>query len=122
MSELILYTVQNSEGHWFRRYGGYGKTWVEDFSKARIYNRIGPARGIISFFANHYKDFPTPKLVELTIGKITVIDETERVVIQKQKKEIARERRSINAREQQLLRVQEDLYAAQERLKKLKGY
>lgn len=122
MNKLILYAVRNSEGKWFRRkgYGGYGKTWVDDFNKARIYNRIGPARGVISFFANNYKEFPVAELVALEIENVIVLDETNRVRKQQEKKKQAEATRVIRERAAALTRAQNDLVRAQERLSQLK--
>ena len=89
LEEICLYAIKNQEGQWFRRkgYGGTGDTWVDDFGRARIYTRIGPARGVISFFANHYSTYPAPSLVKLVIGEQIVVDEKERIAKQKKKKE-----------------------------------
>jgi len=88
MKEIKVYAVQNKEGEWFRRkgYGGGGNSWVPDFSNARIFGKPGGARAVITYWGKTYEDFPTPKLVELTITKIKTINETERVkeVIQKE--------------------------------------
>jgi hypothetical protein len=79
--QLELYAVRSQDGKWFRRkgYGGYGETWAEDFEKARIYNRIGPARGVVTWFAKRYPEYGVPNLVRLVITKAVLVDETERV-------------------------------------------
>jgi len=79
--EIKLYAVRNAEGQWFRRkgYGGYGKTWVDNFSAARIWNKIGHARAQVTYFAKHYPQYGIPELVELTVTGFEVLDETERV-------------------------------------------
>src|SRR4051812_10241290 len=76
-----IYAVRNLAGQWFRRKGfaGYGGTWVDDFARARIYTKIGGARGVITFFANAHPEYPAPDLVELVIGEMKVLDETTRV-------------------------------------------
>lgn len=119
---VILYAIQNEKNQWFRRkgYGGYGDTWVNDFSLARIYQKIGPARGVISFFANNYSDFPVPKLVELQVTHIREIDETERVKKQKQKKELAEANREERNRKERLKNAEKELREAQERVARLK--
>lgn len=77
---LRFYAIQNSEGKWFRRkgYGGYGDTWTDSPTAARIYNKIGPAKGVITFFATRWKDYPVPKLVVITPGKVEVVDKEEK--------------------------------------------
>jgi len=81
MDEIKLYAVRNAEGQWFRSkgYGGYGKTWVDEFRKARVYNAIGPARQQVTFFAKNYPEFGVPDLVELTVTSVTALDESDRV-------------------------------------------
>lgn len=107
---LFLYAVRNEKGQWFRRkgYGGSGDTWVDDFAKARIYSRIGPARGVISFFANNYTDYPAPQLIQLEINKLTVLDEKSRI----QKAQFNKKKRSlehdIRCKEYQIQRLTDD--------------
>jgi len=76
--EIKLYAVRNSEGKW-KGYGGYGETWTDRFSAARIYNKIEHARAQVTYFAKNYPQYGIPELVELTITRIEVLDETERV-------------------------------------------
>jgi hypothetical protein len=110
----VLYAVQNTDGQWFRRkgYGGYGKTWVSDFSNARIYTKIGPARGVITFFATHYKDHDAPKLVQLCVGEIKEIDETDRIKKSIRNKEISEAKREVRRRNQEMELAQKQLQTA----------
>jgi hypothetical protein len=90
---LKLYVVQNKIGNYFRAkgYGGYGETWVSDIQKARIYNRIGPARATITWFANTYPNYGIPNLCEIVVQSINILtDEVPRVkkaMIKKKKEE-----------------------------------
>lgn len=120
---LVLYAVRNGEGKWFRRkgYGGYGDTWTDDFKKARVYNRIGPARGTVSFFANHYPTYPTPDLVALKIGSVEVIDEQKRVNEQKQKKELAKKKQQERQRGRELELAKQRYDSAKSDLDKLQS-
>lgn len=85
---LTLYAVQNEKGQYFRAkgYSGSGNTWVDDINKAKIYPKIGGARGTITWFANNYPKYPTLKLLKLTVSNVEVLDETERVNKAKDKK------------------------------------
>jgi hypothetical protein len=81
--ELCLYAVQNSDGQFFRAKGrdGTGATWVDGLDKAKVYGRISPARGRVTYFANAYPEYPAPKLVKLVklvIGQVVVVDEAKR--------------------------------------------
>lgn len=87
-NNMILYAVQNHEGKFLRSKGycGSGKSWVDTLETAKIYGKIGPARGRVTWFANHCKDYPIPKLVALHISKVEELDETERIEKKKQDK------------------------------------
>lgn len=79
--EIKLYAIRNSEGKWFRRkgYGGWGESWTDKFSAARIFNKIGYARTQVTFFARRWPEYGVPELVELKVTESSVIDETDRV-------------------------------------------
>ncbi len=65
--ELELYAVRNREGHWFRAkgYGGYGETWVPELKSAKLYARIGQARGRVTYFAGNFPEHGVPEVVRL---------------------------------------------------------
>lgn len=78
---LILYAVRNQEEKWFRAVGrgGQGDSWVPELQKARLYSKIGQARGRVTYFVNNWPKFGVPDIVELTLGGMRVLDETVRV-------------------------------------------
>jgi hypothetical protein len=122
--ELAFYVVQNNEGKFFRRkgYGGSGETWVDDFSKARVWSKISGARVTVGFFANHYPKYPPPKIIKLTVSATEVIDETDRINAAKEKKRKREEKRAVLEAERQLKVAKEELDRAKERYEKqLKG-
>lgn len=90
---LQLYVIRNSDGQFYRAkgYGGYGQTWVDDVSKAKVYTKLGTARAQVSFFANSYPQYPAPDLLRLNIAGFEVMDETKRVqkVVAKKKRDLA---------------------------------
>ena len=120
---LTLYVVRNDKGQFFRAkgYGGGGQTWVDDINKAKIYGKIGGARGTITWFANTYPKFPTLELLKLTITGVEVIDETERVNKAKEKKIIAEANSAKRNAERELEAAKRDFDNARNRLSKLKG-
>jgi hypothetical protein len=93
---LTVYAIKNSNGEFFRAkgYGRNGSTWVDNINNAKIYTRIGSARAIVTWFANHYPDFRTPDLLKLTVNKVEVMDETSRVAKVKDKKALEDKRRA----------------------------
>jgi hypothetical protein len=101
-NELVLYVVRNAKGQYFRAKGfsRSGNTWVDDINKAKIYGKIGGARGTVTYFAQNPK-FPVPEIVKLTVTGMEVIDESARVkkVLDKKAKE-EQEREARNAKYQ----------------------
>ncbi len=120
---ISMYAVINSEGQWFRRkgYGGVGDSWTSDFTLARIYSKIGPARAVVSFFANHYPSYPTPKLAELCISGVKIVCEEDRVEKQKKKKELQKQKRISASAKHELEEAQKQLKEAEAKIKQLKG-
>lgn len=118
---IELYVVQNADGQWFRRkgYGGYGPTWVDDFKRARIYNRIGGARAVITYFANQYPSYPIPQLIKLEVTKLTPIDETVRIKKAQEKREIAVLAREMFEQQHKLEQARKTYEKAKEDLEKL---
>jgi len=124
LPKIKFYAVRNKEGKWFRRkgYGGYGDTWTNNFGQARIYSRIGPARGVISFFANNYPTYGIPSLLELQVTGMTLLDETDRIKKQQERKQRHEATREQAARIQELKMAEDNLKQAQQRLKNLKTH
>lgn len=88
---LEFYLVRNKEGKYFRAKGfnGSGESWVTDIKKARIYQKIGPARASVTFFANSYPQYGIPDIIKIIPGSITIVDDGDRVnkAVAKKKKE-----------------------------------
>ena len=119
-NELILYVVRNSKGQFFRAKGFSGRSdsWTDDINKAKIYGKIGGARGTVTYFAQNPK-FPVPEIVKLSVTGMEVIDETARVkkVLDKKAKE-EQEREARNAK-RQLEDAKARLASAEAELKRL---
>jgi hypothetical protein len=124
VDELFFYVVRNSDGEFFRAkgYGGYGQTWVKEITKARVYTKIGPARASVSYFANHYPEYPSPTILKMGVGAVEVINEAERVEKQKIKKQEAEERRKARQAKRNLEYAQKQFQESKERLERLKRH
>lgn len=121
--EVCFYAVRSKDGLYFRAkgYNGTGESWVKDITKARIYARIGPAQAMVSFFTNHYSDYEAPDLVKLSIHKIEIIDQNERIKkIRETKKERDR-KAAIKEREYRIRLAEQELAEAKINLEKLKN-
>jgi hypothetical protein len=78
---LELFLVRNKEGKWFRAKGldGTGKSWVDNIKNARMYVNIGPAKGIVTWFANRYPQFGVPDIVKLQVRHGEILKQEDRV-------------------------------------------
>lgn len=96
IEHLDFYLVRNQEGKWFRRkgYGGSGDTWVDDIHKARVYARLGPARGIVSFFVNKYSKYGVPDIIHFKAQPFAILNEAERIKKAKDHKDAANAKRN----------------------------
>ena len=89
-TEMYLYAVRNKEGEWLRSkgYSGYGTSWVDDISKARLYFRSGYAKARISFWSKNYPDFGTPELIRLKVTELQALNIEKELAVKDKKKEI----------------------------------
>jgi hypothetical protein len=125
VKSITLFVVVNSDGQFFRRKGyggsgGSGKTWVDDAATARIYVKIGPARSIVTFFTNAYPKFPPPTILKLSVGKVEVLDESDRIQKAKERIQKSQAAKELRAKNWELEQAQKQLAEAQERVNKLK--
>jgi len=119
---IKVYAVRNKKGQWFRAkgQGGYGKSWVDDINKAKIYPKSGGARRTVTWFYNNYPEFGACYFVELNITSFTLIDETDILLKKKAKKEREKKESEVRQKEYEIERAQRKLKEAQEELKRLK--
>lgn len=91
---ISIYAIRNKEGKWFRRkgYGGYGDSWVTDFTGARIFLKSGSARSVVTFWANQYPHYGVPDIVQMRCTSAVILDETARV----EKAKFARQTKEAN--------------------------
>ena len=95
MEELTFYIVKSKDGKYFRSkgYSGYGQSWVTDVKSAKVYQKIGPARSQVTFWASEYPKYGVPDIIELTVTGSRVLDEGERVhkaIVKKKRSEASR--------------------------------
>jgi len=79
--DLQFYVVRSRDGMFFRSKGfnGYGDSWVKEITKAKVYSKIGAAKGQVTFWATNYPDFGIPDIIVLSLSATKVIDESDRV-------------------------------------------
>jgi len=113
--ELEFFAVRNQEGQWFHRkgYSGYGETWVEDVLQARIYNKIGPARAQVTFFAKNYPSFGIPDIVAFKVTESYVMDEADRVKKKMEAEERKKKKREVQQAERRAALAKIELEKAQ---------
>jgi len=63
MEELTFYIIKSKDGKYLRAkgYQGYGNNWVDDIKSAKVYQKIGPARSNVTFWASTY--FPKNNII-----------------------------------------------------------
>jgi len=117
---LTVYAIQNADGQWLRSkgYGGCGPSWVDDISLARLYQRIGTARGRVGYYVGAYPDLPPPKLFAFTCNEGVELDESARVAkvakhksTQKKRKELADAKRKLKDANDRFAKAKKDLEA-----------
>lgn len=120
---MTFYAIRNEKGDFFRAKGfsNYGKTWVNDIKNAKIYSKPKGARGVITWFANRYPEFPTLELIQLNVTSFDVINELVRVQEAKSKKMIAEAKRKEVQLKWDLERAEKSFKEAQDKLEKLKN-
>jgi hypothetical protein len=84
--KVKFYIVQNDKGE-FYRFGGK-PSWTTDPTKCRIYNKIGPARVVVTFFSTRFPQYPILKILELSVGDVKILDESNRITKNKEAKAI----------------------------------
>lgn len=112
-----FYIVMNSEGKFFRRkgYGGYGESWVDEPTTARIYVKLGTARGTVTFFSKN-PAYPPPQILKISIGSIEVMDETKRLAKSAERKVKLAATRELREKKAALERAAQDLERAKQKL------
>lgn len=114
---IEVFLIRNQEGKFFRAvgYSGYGPSWVDDISDAKVYLKSGPARSRCTWWARNYPDYGIPDIVRFTIRyeEGEVLNEKDRV-----NKSIKRIENEKNQQEQR--RLQHEIEKKQAELDKLK--
>jgi len=120
--DLGLYVVVNNAGQYFRAkgYGGVGQSFVSDVKQCKVYCKIGPARSVVTYFANTYPQYPTLQIIKLNIAGYEVLDEADRVQKAKEKKAKAEAAHEKYMAEHSLKEAEKALKIAQDKLNKLK--
>jgi hypothetical protein len=120
---ITLYAVRNRDGKWFRSkgYGGYGETWVADIGKAKLYTKIGQARGRVSFFAGKWPEHGVPDIVEFTATMTAVLPEAGRVSEVAERKARQEAARAVRIKQAEVERATRDKQDAEARLARLRG-
>ena len=123
LKDLKFYMVINSEGKFFRAKGrnGYGDSWVDDPKKARVYNKIGPAKAAATFFSRS-NEYPVPNLIEFSPGEITIIDQAKRIAKLKQKEAVIEAKRAEKRKIDNLNKAKNELYKAKQTVDKLTAF
>ncbi len=109
IEDFKVYVLRNRYGKFFRAkgYGGYGKSWVDDIKKARLYANIGQARSRVTFFNSNTGDKPV--IIEFTINGGVILDEVGRLEEVRLKKEALAAKRKIREAKAKIDKLKSDL-------------
>ena len=120
---LTCYAVRDERGNYFRSGGkpflGRDTSWVSSLEKARIYSRPGPARAVITSFAEDCPKGSVLELVELHVTQVVVHEEKDRVKDAINKKAIAAAKRELERVEEKGKKYQEEREKAKIKLENL---
>ena len=99
---LEFFAIKSKDGKYFRNkdydYSGNGQyCWVDDIKKARIYSRIGSAKAVASWWANHYPQYGAADIVRLPVEReeVVVVSDLHKIQIRKLKKDLSRRLKTI---------------------------
>lgn len=121
--EAEFYAIRSKDGKWLRRkgYSGGGKSWVDDIADARLYGKPGPAKGQVTYWSKHAAEYGVPELVKLTVTKVEVIPQEDRVEKAKKAKAHRKLKAEAAKHRRELKNAQTALDAAKERLAQLEA-
>jgi hypothetical protein len=118
---IVRYAVRNQEGLWFRAKGrdGYGDSWTNDQSKARLYGQLGQARSRRTFFASRWPSYGAPDIVKLECDGVVLEDAaqlkkaTAKVATKKERAAARRAKWELETAQREVARAQAALLIAQ---------
>lgn len=121
--DLEFYVVVNEIGQYFRAkgYNGAGQSFVNDAKTCKVYRKIDPARSVVTYFANHYPQYPTLQIIKLNIAGYEVLDETARVQKAKEAKIKAKAAKETADSKRRLDDAEKSFKIAKDKLNKLKN-
>jgi hypothetical protein len=100
-----------TKAKWYRTYSANGSSgWVNDLDDAKVWVKRSSAKSKCTNLG------PSAKLVEFTVTKVTVVDNTDNVKKAAEKRRLEEERRQKREAEAALERAQADFDRAKKRL------
>lgn len=122
---MNIYVVRSKDGEFFRAkgFGRSGENWVESLDKARLYTKIGPAKGTVTYFAKNYPEYGTCDILEFTLdvsqAKVMDMSQTTAKSIKKIKdRELAQEQRRVKYELERLEADEKRIAARRKELKR----
>lgn len=125
IQSLEFFIVRNQEGKYFRSkgYGGSGDSWISEIKKAKVYQKIGPARSVVTWFTSNFPKYGMPDIIHIKAGEVTILDEKKRVektIDKKKKKEMEKEKKraeyNLKIAQQRVANAQAELQRSQSKL------
>ena len=120
--DIEFFAVRSKDGKYFRSVGFSGRSnWVDDIKKAKIYPKIGGARGCVTWFAKNYPEYGVPDIIKITANQAVVLNEAERVDRAIKKKEERELKRQKEQAKRKLKAAECEFEKASENLRNLKN-
>jgi len=117
-----FYAIRDHKGLWYRTYtNGHSAGWVKLMADGRIYSKLSAARSKVTALANESPRSPVPELVEFSVSKVTVIDQTERVAATRVKKAEEEARQDAARAHDEMVKAEAEFEKAKVRLMRLKS-
>lgn len=105
-----------TKAQWYRTYSANGSSgWVKDLADAKVWVKRSSAKSKCTNLG------PSARLVEFTVTKVNVVDNSDSFKKAAEKRRLEEERRQKREAEAALERAQADFDRAQKRLDALKG-
>ncbi len=121
---MELYCIQSQDGKFYKPTGmnGRGPRWQDNLSSAKFYNKIGPVKAQVTFWANENPEFGTPKILKFTLKPedAEILDMEEYVRKGNEKREKVKAERKIARLDCERKRLEAEIKKSTERLNSLK--
>jgi len=121
---MELFCIQSQDGKFYKATGmnGRGRRWNDSLSSAKFYNKIGPVKAQVTFWANENPEYGVPKILKFTLNPedAEVINMEDYVEKGNEKREKVKTKRKIANLEYERQRLEAEIKKSTEELNGIK--